>query len=239
MNQTVCISIRDLCKRYKKFAVLNHITLEVNTGERILISGNNGSGKSTLLRCISQLESYENGVIRIGNNSFSPNCTTHIKNVFYQQRILGFVMQQDAVWPHLSTKENISVPLHYVIGLSKKEANRRAMKLIDQASLLHKQNDLAETLSGGEKRRLSIIRTLALKPEILLLDEITANLDKTSIVKIRTLLSTLPTNITMIAVSHQPEDLSSIITRHLCMKSGEISELPYQAPEEANSPSYT
>ena len=165
------LEVRNISKSFNKIKILKNFSLEVKKGEIVSIIGPSGIGKSTLLRCICGLEKIDEGEIIINENRVN---SRKIKLV---NLAVGMVFQDYNLFPQYSILENITIPLTKVLKTSKEEANKIAKKLLLQMNLLDKTNSYPYQLSGGEKQRLAIARTLAMNPKIICFDEPTSALD--------------------------------------------------------------
>jgi len=165
------LEVKKISKSFNKIKILKNFSLEVKKGEIVSIIGPSGIGKSTLLRCICGLEKIDEGEIIINENRVN---SRKIKLV---NLAVGMVFQDYNLFPQYSILENITIPLTKVLKTSKEEANKIAKKLLLQMNLLDKTNSYPYQLSGGEKQRLAIARTLAMNPKIICFDEPTSALD--------------------------------------------------------------
>jgi polar amino acid transport system ATP-binding protein len=167
------LSIRDVRKAFDDNVVLDGFSLEVEPGECIVLIGASGSGKSTLLRCVNLLETVDDGVIELdGADITDPRATT--------DRIragIGIVFQAFNLFPHLSVLDNVTLAPTVVHGRSKTEAREEAEALLARIGLADKAAEFPDRLSGGQQQRVAIVRALAVRPRVLLLDEITSALD--------------------------------------------------------------
>lgn len=165
------LEVKEISKSFKKIKVLDKFSLSVEEGEIISILGPSGVGKSTLLRCINGLEKIDSGEIIIDGNK--------IKNKISKQSNLdiGLVFQDYNLFPQYSVMQNITLTLTKVLKMKKQEAIEKAKELLLQMDLLDKVNSYPYELSGGEKQRLAIARTLATDPKIICFDEPTSALD--------------------------------------------------------------
>ena len=168
------LEINNVVKNYDgKNAVLDGVSLELNKGEVIVLIGPSGCGKSTLLRCINGLEEIQGGSISLDGKviDYKQNDLTKLR-----QKI-GMVFQSYELFPHMTILENIILAPTKVAGVDKESAKKEAMELLKRVGLAHKSNAYPRELSGGQKQRVAIVRALAMHPEILLFDEVTAALD--------------------------------------------------------------
>jgi len=165
------LEIKEISKSFNKIKILDKFSLNVEEGEIVSIIGPSGIGKSTLLRCINGLEKTDSGEIIINNS--------RIKNKMQKQSNLdiGLVFQDYNLFPQYSVIENITLTLTEVLKIKKQEAIEKAKELLLQMELLDKINSYPYELSGGEKQRLAIARTLGTNPKIICFDEPTSALD--------------------------------------------------------------
>lgn len=165
------LEIKEISKSYNKNKVLNKFSLNVESGSIISIIGPSGIGKSTLLRCINGLEKIDSGEIIINNNAIKNKIS---KNINLD---IGLVFQEYNLFPQYCVLENVTLPLVKILKIKKEEAIKRAKDLLKDMNLLDKMNSYPYQLSGGEKQRLAIARTLATNPKIICFDEPTSALD--------------------------------------------------------------
>ena len=165
------LEIKNVYKSFNKIKVLNGINLEVNAGEIVSITGPSGIGKSTLLRCINGLEKIDRGEILIEGIKIENKIS---KNVNLQ---VGLVFQDYNLFPQYSVLKNVTLSLISVLKMNKEKAFIKAKEILKQMNLLEKINSYPYELSGGEKQRVAIARTLAINPKIICFDEPTSALD--------------------------------------------------------------
>lgn len=165
------LEVKNITKSFNKIKILNNFSLDVNDREIVSIIGPSGIGKSTLLRCICGLEKIDEGEIIINENrlNFKKNKLANLA--------VGMVFQDYNLFPQYTALENIILPLIKVFKITKIEAIEIAKKILLQTELLEKLNFYPYQLSGGEKQRLAIARTLAVNPKIICFDEPTSALD--------------------------------------------------------------
>ena len=207
MPETAAVSIRNLSKSFDGTEVLRDVSLEVQPGEVVSILGSSGSGKSTLLRCINWLEQPDRGDIRIAgdrigvSDSGKPMSRRELAGM---RARLGMVFQGFNLWPHLSVLRNVTeAPIH-VQGLSKTEADERAMALLEKVGMADKREQYPYTLSGGQKQRVAIARALAMQPKVMLFDEPTSALDPEMIEEVLDVMVELAEE-GMVLVTHEME----------------------------------
>lgn len=165
------LEVKQISKKFNKTKIFDNFSLELNSGEIVAIIGPSGIGKSTLLRCINGLEKIDEGEIVINNTSLK-------RKIFKQSNLdVGLVFQDFNLFPQYSVLENITLTLTKVLKLNKEVANQRAQDLLKQMNLVKRMKAYPCELSGGEKQRLAIARTLATNPKIICFDEPTSALD--------------------------------------------------------------
>ncbi len=194
--------------------LINNISFNVNKGEYFMLLGASGSGKSVILECIAGLIKPNKGRITLNN--------TDITNMAIQKRKVGLVFQDFALFPHLTVKQNISYPLK--IRKTKNEViEEKVIKLTDEMNIGHLLNRTPKTLSGGEKQRVALARTLTLNPDILLLDEPLSSIDVSLKSELRTILRQLnKKGQTIIHVTHDYEEAISLASHIAIIHKGEI-----------------
>jgi polar amino acid transport system ATP-binding protein len=167
------LEIERVRKRRDDRWVLDGVTLEVEQGVIYALLGESGTGKSTLLRCISGLETFDEGAVRVGGKPLFAN--RKLEDAV--RRRIGFVFQQHHLFAHMTAIENVMEAPVQVAKLSIDDAKKRAEKLLDQLGVAHRRDARPSELSGGEAQRVAIARAMAMEPAVLLLDEPTASLD--------------------------------------------------------------
>lgn len=201
----------------KGMMVLNKVSLNIKKGEIIALLGNSGSGKSTLLRIISGLEIPYKGLININGKVLND------KNSFVnpEKRNVGMVFQDYALFPHMTISKNIGFGLS---GLTKIEKEKRINEMLELINLQSKANKYPYELSGGEQQRIALARSLATRPDLLLLDEPFSNLDSDLKHQIRNDLRVIlnKAKITCLFVTHDINDATSIADRTMEIVEGEI-----------------
>ena len=218
------INIEHLYKSFGKNVILKDINYHINKGEKIVIVGRSGSGKSTLLRCLNLLEKPTSGVIRFkGETITDPKCD--IKLI---RRHLGMVFQHFNLFPHLTVMENIVFAPTTLKLYSPKEAEEKAMHLLNRIGLVEKATSYPASLSGGQKQRIAIVRALAMNPEVMLFDEPTSALDPEMVGEVLSVMRELADDgMTMVVVTHELGFAKEIATKVLFMDEGHIQ---FEAP---------
>jgi len=194
------IAIEDLHKSFGKLEVLKGISFDVMKGEVICVIGPSGSGKSTLIRCINALNDIQKGSIKVEGIEVNDPKLDKLE----LRKKVGMVFQQYNLFPHKTAIENIMMaPLH-VLKQDKVEVEERALRLIKKVRLEDKKHNYPGELSGGQQQRVAIARSLAMNPEIMLFDEITAALDPESVKEVLfTIQELAEEGMTCILVTHE------------------------------------
>ena len=214
-------------KWFGDFHVLRDINLRVAKGERIVICGPSGSGKSTLIRCINRLEEHQEGRLVVDGTELTDN----IKAVNAIRKSVGMVFQQFNLFPHLTVLENLTLAPMWVSGVSKKEAEERAMQQLERVRITEQAAKYPLQLSGGQQQRVAIARALCLTPKIMLFDEPTSALDPEMINEVLDVMKELANQgITMLCVTHEMGFARSVADRVIFMDHGQIVE--ENTPEE-------
>lgn len=196
------ISIKGLSKSFGSLNVLNNINLEVFKGENMVVLGRSGSGKSVLIKIIVGLLPYDKGELSVLGNQIK---TLSSKDLNALRLKIGFSFQSSALYDSMSVRQNIEFPLKMNRKkLSKKETNLLIEEVLDAVGLIEKINQMPSNLSGGQRKRIGIARTLILKPEIILYDEPTSGLDPITSSEINHLMMDVQKryNTTSIIITH-------------------------------------
>ncbi len=199
MNDVI-LEMDSVVKRYGENEVLRGITLELRTHEVVCLIGASGSGKSTLLRCINLLERIDGGdIILFGQRLTDPRIDPKLV-----RRHVGIVFQSYNLFPHLKVIDNVILGPVRAQGRDRAEAREEAMILLERIGLKDRANEYPERLSGGQQQRVAIVRSLAMQPSILLLDEVTSALDPTLVGEVLDLLTELARQgMTMLIATHE------------------------------------
>ena len=194
------IKFKNVNKFFKDLHVLNDVNLEVKQGEVVVVCGPSGSGKSTLIRTVNQLEQIQGGEIWVdGMNVADPK--TDLNKVRAE---VGFVFQSFNLYPHLNVLENIVLSPMKVKKLSRADAEKKAMELLDRVGLAHKKDAMPGQLSGGQQQRVAIARGLAMEPRVMLFDGPTSALDPEMVGEVLKVMKDLAlSGMTMMCVTHE------------------------------------
>jgi len=215
------ISVKNLSKDFGEHKVLKNINYDIARGEKVVIIGPSGSGKSTFLRCLNLLETPTEGQIFFdGTEITAPK--TDINKIRQQ---MGMVFQHFNLFPHLSILDNITLAPVQLKMMDKKTAEEEAMKLLALVNLQEKANSFPGQLSGGQKQRIAIVRSLALKPKMMLFDEPTSALDPEMVGEVLEVMKNLAKEgMTMAVVTHEMGFAKEVGTRVVFMDEGIILE---------------
>lgn len=214
------LEIKNLKKSFGKKQVLKDIDLVVNKGDILGLIGPSGCGKSTLLRCINLLEKPNSGqVIFEGDNLVDNESHTETR------RRIGMVFQQFNLFEHMTVLENIIFAPTTLKIMKKEDAIKKATELLKEIDLSDLANHYPSELSGGQKQRVAIIRTMIMKPDIILFDEPTSALDPEMISEVTNLMRKIAKEgMTMIIVSHEMNFIKNFCTRVAFIDNGRIKE---------------
>lgn len=221
VNGEVLFQIDSLCKAFGENLVLDHISTEIHKGEVVVIVGPSGSGKSTFLRSLNLLEVPTGGTISFEGLNITDKKTDINK---YRQKI-GMVFQHFNLFPHKTILENLTLAPIKLLKKSKAEAEAEAMALLKRVGLEEKAGAYPAQLSGGQKQRIAIVRSLAMRPEVILFDEPTSALDPEMVGEVLNVMSDLAKEgMTMIIVTHEMGFAKEVGTRVLFIDEGIIKE---------------
>ena len=194
------VSIKDVHKSFGDLEVLKGISMDVNKREVICIIGPSGSGKSTLIRCVNALNPIDSGSITVeGQEVHDPN----LDKLALRKKV-GMVFQQYNLFPHKTALENVMMAPIHVLKEDKAEAEERAYALIKKVRLEGKENGYPGELSGGQQQRVAIARSLAMRPDVMLFDEVTAALDPETVKEVLVTIQELAEDgMTCMLVTHE------------------------------------
>jgi len=220
-ESATAIEMVNVNKWFGDFHVLRDINLKVKAGDRTVICGPSGSGKSTVVRCISRLEKHEQGQIMIGGVEL----TDSRKSVARMRAEVGMVFQQFNLFPHLTVLENLTLGPIKSRGLSKPDAEQRAMRYLERVHIPEQAEKRPAQLSGGQQQRVAIARSLCMEPQIMLFDEPTSALDPEMISEVLEVMVELAKDgMTMIVVTHEMGFARKVANQMVFMDEGEIVE---------------
>ena len=215
------ISIRNVWKFFGQLAALKDICLDIMPGEKVVIIGPSGSGKSTCLRTINRLENVDKGTIYVEGQDI----TSSEHDITAMRQNLGMVFQSFNLFPHMTVLRNLTVAPMKLRGLSRADAEERALLLLKKVGLADKVNVYPNTLSGGQQQRVAIARALAMQPHIMLFDEPTSALDPEMIGEVLDVMVSLAQEgMTMVCVTHEMGFAREVADRVIFMDQGAILE---------------
>ena len=232
-NDTNCaIQFQGVGKRFGANVVLDGLDFSVAKGDRVTLIGPSGSGKTTILRLLMTLEEADDGLIYVDGDLYThemrgdKRVAIPEKRRSLVRRRVGMVFQQFNLFPNMTVIENIiEAPIH-VLGMSKADAIVKAEDLLDKVGLGDKRDARTTQLSGGQQQRVAIARSLAMEPDILLLDEVTSSLDPELVADVLGVLRDIAetTDITMLIVTHEMQFAREVSNRVLMFDGGKIIE---------------
>ena len=220
-------------KRFNDHSAINGVDMSVSLGDVVAIIGPSGAGKTTFLRCLALLELPDSGTVELfGRTVFhrkmgstvgdASNLRTLHRDVLTR---VGVVFQSLNLWPHRTVLQNVADPLVCVHGISRKDAEVKAVRELEALGLSGKMSRRPDTLSGGEKQRVALARALVSKPDLLLLDEITSALDLERVADLLSLLRELASSaITLVLVTHELSFAAEVSQQLVFMDKGRVVE---------------
>ena len=215
------VELHNVVKRFGANTVLDRVSLSVEAGEIIAVIGRSGSGKSTMLRCINGLEPIQEGRIVFDGETVNDPATNLRK---LRQRV-GIVFQSYNLFPHLSVERNITLAPRVVKGMEREAARELAAGALARVGLADKIDAYPDQLSGGQQQRVAIARSLAMKPQLMLFDEITSALDPELTGEVLKVLEKVAgEGMTMMLVTHEMGFARRVATRLIFMHQGRIWE---------------
>ena len=220
-NENPVISLDGVSKWYGDFQALKDINLAINLKEKIVICGPSGSGKSTLIRCLNRLEAHQEGKIHVSGVELHET----MKDVDIVRRDIGMVFQNFNLFPHLTVLENCMAGPNWVRGIDKKEAEKRAVAMLEQVKIPEQADKYPDQLSGGQQQRLCIARAIAVSPEVILMDEPCSALDPIATAKIEELIEELSQNFTIAIVTHSMQQAARVSHRTAYFHLGKLIEV--------------
>jgi polar amino acid transport system ATP-binding protein len=221
MNADTKILVKNLKKHFGKLEVLNDINCEIKQGEVVVLLGPSGSGKSTFLRCLNRLEDITSGEAYIDGVNVADKKT----NLNHIRQKVGMVFQHFNLFPHMTVLDNITLAPVELKKMTKAEAEKKAMELLERVGLAEKAKTYPPQLSGGQKQRVAIARALAMNPDIMLFDEPTSALDPEMVGEVLAVMKELAEEgMTMVCVTHEIGFAREVASRVIFMDGGYIVE---------------
>ena len=215
------IHVNNLYKSFGKNDVLKGIDEHIEKGEVVVVIGPSGSGKSTFLRCLNLLEEPTSGQIIFEGNDITDK-KVDINKI---REKMGMVFQQFNLFPHKTVLQNLTIAPVKVKGLSKEQAEKKAMELLKRVGLTDKAKAYPSSLSGGQKQRIAIARALAMEPDVMLFDEPTSALDPEMVGEVLSVMKDLAKEgMTMVVVTHEMGFAREVASRVLFIDDGQIKE---------------
>ena len=215
------VVIDEVNKHYGDLHVLKNINTTVRRGEVVVVIGPSGSGKSTLCRAINRLETIDSGTITIDGKKLPEEG----KGLAQLRADVGMVFQSFNLFAHKTVLENVTLGPRQVRGMSKADADKQAMQLLERVGVANQANKLPSQLSGGQQQRVAIARSLAMDPKLILLDEPTSALDPEMINEVlEVMIGLAKDGMTMVVVTHEMGFARKAANRVLFMAEGEIVE---------------
>ena len=219
-NDTL-IKVEGLTKNFGDIKVLKGIDSEIKRGEVVVIIGASGSGKSTFLRCLNLLEYPTDGNIFFND----VNITDPETDINVHRQKMGMVFQQFNLFPHMTILKNMTIAPIKLLGMSKADAETKAMELLNKVGLADRADSYPSQLSGGQKQRVAIVRALCMDPEVMLFDEPTSALDPEMVGEVLGVIKDLAASgMTMAIVTHEMGFAREVADRIIFIDEGVIAE---------------
>jgi polar amino acid transport system ATP-binding protein len=215
------IELSGIEKSYSGHQVLKGIDLDVEKHQVVTLIGATGSGKSTLLRCINALETIDRGTVSVDGDVVSGPGV----DLDRLRRKVGMVFQSFNLFPHMTVEENIAVGPIRLLGEDRGTALKRARELLERVNLAHRAGYYPDQLSGGQQQRVAIVRAIAMRPEALLLDEITSALDPELVAEVLNIVRDLARDgMTMILATHEMQFAREVSDVVVFLEQGKLLE---------------
>ncbi len=216
------INVKGLTKNFEHMEVLKGIDETIEKGEKVVIIGPSGSGKSTFLRCLNLIERPSGGQIIFEGKDIT---AAKPKEVDQIRQKMGMVFQHFNLFPHLTILDNITLAPVKLKIMTRPDAEKKAMELLNRVGLADKAASYPAQLSGGQKQRIAIVRSLAMNPDVMLFDEPTSALDPEMVGEVLDLMRQLADDgMTMVVVTHEMGFAREVASRVLFMGDGRIVE---------------
>ena len=215
------IRVQHLGKAFGDLGVLKDINVDIYKGDVVCVIGPSGSGKSTFLRCLNRLEEPTSGKILFEGVDITDPKTDIDKH----RQKMGMVFQQFNLFPHMTIMKNLTIAPMKLQGVSQKDAEAEAMRLLERVGLADRANAYPNQLSGGQKQRIAIVRALCMKPDVMLFDEPTSALDPEMVGEVLNVMRDLADQkMTMVVVTHEMGFAREVSTRVMFMDEGYFVE---------------
>ncbi|HMO30869.1 amino acid ABC transporter ATP-binding protein [Enterovirga sp.] len=215
------VNFQGVRKNFGALQVLKGVDLEVHSGQVVALIGRSGSGKSTALRCVNGLEKINAGKLTVCGYDLSKD-NVDLRKLRHD---VGIVFQSYNLFPHLTVEQNVTLAPRKVLGISTAEAKEIAADVLAQVGLSDKLDNYAEQLSGGQQQRVAIARSLAMRPKLMLFDEVTSALDPELTGEVLKTIERLAANgMTMMLVTHEMAFARSVANRVVFMHQGTVWE---------------
>jgi general L-amino acid transport system ATP-binding protein len=223
-NPGTMVQMHGINKWYGSYHALRDIELQVVKGERIVICGPSGSGKSTLVRTVNLLEPFQQGRLEVCGVAIGADEITRASRLAVNRRV-GMVFQQFNLFPHMTVLQNLTVGPVWGSGVSRQEAQQRAMHYLERVGLTAHAHKHPAQLSGGQQQRVAIARTLCTQPQVVLFDEPTASLDPEMVSEVlQTMEGLAGEGMTMLIVTHEMGFARRVADRVIFMDQGQVIE---------------
>ena len=221
MSETPALLVEGVHKSFGAHEVLRGIDLGLSPHEVVCLIGASGSGKSTLLRCVNLLEPTEQGRILLGGEEI----TAPRVDVNRVRRRIGIVFQAFNLFPHMTVLDNVTLAPRKALGVGRRDAEAQAVELLERFGLADKRDEYPDRLSGGQQQRVAIVRALAMRPELMLLDEVTSALDPELVAEVLNVIRELAAGgMTMLIATHEMGFARDIAGRVCFLDDGVILE---------------
>jgi polar amino acid transport system ATP-binding protein len=218
---SAALELHEVHKAFDKLEVLQGIDLTLAEHEVVCLIGASGSGKSTLLRCINLLEPIQAGRIVVAGEEV----TARGVDANRIRREIGIVFQSYNLFPHMTVLRNVTLGPRKALGLTRSDAEARATELLARFGLADKRDEYPDRLSGGQQQRVAIVRALAMRPRLLLLDEVTSALDPELVAEVLEVIRELAqTGMTMLIATHEMSFARDVASRVCFLHGGQILE---------------
>jgi len=220
-EKTPALVLEGVRKSFGENEVLKGIDLAVAPHEVVCLIGASGSGKSTLLRCVNLIEPLDAGRVVVEGEEITASGVdaNHIR------RRIGIVYQAFNLFPHMTVLRNITLAPREVLGMDRAEAEERALALLERFGLSDRRDEYPDRLSGGQQQRVAIVRALAMRPSLMLLDEVTSALDPELVAEVLSLIRELASEgMTMLIATHEMGFARDIADRVCFLEEGRILE---------------